>query len=140
MCEMTGKQNLVLKLLLNCISLVALAQGVSIRGTLTRGFPTTSSFHERHSMTATGPRLAYLMDLWDDKSASQLDEPELLRYRSNLLGADLRITNFGGGNTSSKVDTARPAGRDGEEGSVGEGKRRRSGEHQAQRICDAVSR
>ncbi|MEJ2010250.1 MAG: class II aldolase/adducin family protein, partial [Acidobacteriota bacterium] len=34
---------------------------------------------------------------------SSLDEPERLRYRSNLLGADLRITNFGGGNTSSKV-------------------------------------
>jgi len=32
-----------------------------------------------------------------------MDEPELLRYRSNLLGSDLRITNFGGGNTSSKM-------------------------------------
>ena len=32
--------------------------------------------------------------------ASKLDAPELLRYRSNLLGSDLRITNFGGGNTS----------------------------------------
>ncbi len=32
-----------------------------------------------------------------------LDEPELLRYRSNLLGSDLRITNFAGGNTSSKI-------------------------------------
>src|SRR5579872_3733236 len=47
--------------------------------------------------------LRYLKDLWDDKTAAMLDEPELLRYRSNLLGADLRITNFGGGNTSSKV-------------------------------------
>jgi len=54
-------------------------------------------------MTATATRLAYLTDLWDDKTASTLDEPELLRYRSNLLGADLRITNFAGGNTSSKV-------------------------------------
>ena len=33
---------------------------------------------------------------------------ELLRYRSNLLGADLRITNFGGGNTSSKFDLPDP--------------------------------
>ena len=33
---------------------------------------------------------------------------ELLRYRSNLLGADLRITNFGGGNTSSKFDLIDP--------------------------------
>jgi rhamnose utilization protein RhaD (predicted bifunctional aldolase and dehydrogenase) len=47
--------------------------------------------------------LRYLDDLWDNKVASSLDEPELLRYRSNLLGADLRITNFGGGNTSSKI-------------------------------------
>lgn len=54
-------------------------------------------------MNETATALAYLADLWDEKIASQLDEPELLRYRSNLLGADLRITNFGGGNTSSKV-------------------------------------
>ena len=45
----------------------------------------------------------YLSDLWDERLAAQLDEPEQLRYRSNLLGADLRITNFGGGNTSSKI-------------------------------------
>jgi rhamnose utilization protein RhaD (predicted bifunctional aldolase and dehydrogenase)/NAD(P)-dependent dehydrogenase (short-subunit alcohol dehydrogenase family) len=54
-------------------------------------------------MNETAIALAYLADLWDEKTASELDEPELLRYRSNLLGADLRITNFGGGNTSSKV-------------------------------------
>ena len=36
------------------------------------------------------------------------DPLELLRYRSNLLGADLRITNFGGGNTSSKIDLPDP--------------------------------
>jgi rhamnose utilization protein RhaD (predicted bifunctional aldolase and dehydrogenase)/NAD(P)-dependent dehydrogenase (short-subunit alcohol dehydrogenase family) len=47
--------------------------------------------------------LRYLEDRWDDKVASTLDEQELLRYRSNLLGSDLRITNFGGGNTSSKI-------------------------------------
>ena len=47
--------------------------------------------------------LRRLQDLWDEKVAAGMDEPELLRYRSNLLGADLRITNFGGGNTSSKV-------------------------------------
>ena len=48
-------------------------------------------------------RLRYLQNVWDTRVASGLDEPELLRYRSNLLGSDLRITNFGGGNTSSKV-------------------------------------
>jgi len=47
--------------------------------------------------------LRYLDDRWDDRIARGLDEPELLRYRSNLLGSDLRITNFGGGNTSSKL-------------------------------------
>ena len=47
--------------------------------------------------------LRFLKDLWDENTAARLDEPELLRYRSNLLGADLRITNFGGGNTSSKI-------------------------------------
>jgi rhamnose utilization protein RhaD (predicted bifunctional aldolase and dehydrogenase)/NAD(P)-dependent dehydrogenase (short-subunit alcohol dehydrogenase family) len=53
------------------------------------------------SQTATG--LQYLEDRWDEKLVAGMDEPELLRYRSNLLGSDLRITNFGGGNTSSKV-------------------------------------
>ncbi len=42
-------------------------------------------------------------DLWDDDFANRLDAVERLRYRSNLLGADQRITNTGGGNTSSKV-------------------------------------
>jgi rhamnose utilization protein RhaD (predicted bifunctional aldolase and dehydrogenase)/NAD(P)-dependent dehydrogenase (short-subunit alcohol dehydrogenase family) len=53
--------------------------------------------------TSTVTELRYLEDRWDDKTASNLDEQELLRYRSNLLGSDLRITNFGGGNTSSKI-------------------------------------
>jgi rhamnulose-1-phosphate aldolase/alcohol dehydrogenase len=44
-----------------------------------------------------------LASLWDEAHAKNLDEPGLLLYRSNLLGADLRITNFGGGNTSAKV-------------------------------------
>jgi len=53
--------------------------------------------------THTVSKLRYLDDRWDDAIARTLDEPELLRYRSNLLGSDLRITNFGGGNTSSKI-------------------------------------
>ena len=52
--------------------------------------------------------LTHLTDLWDDSAASALDEPELLRYRSNLLGADPRLTNFGGGNTSAKVEEIDP--------------------------------
>ena len=53
-------------------------------------------------------KLRYLEDRWDDTVARELDEPELLRYRSNLLGSDLRITNFGGGNTSSKIVQTEP--------------------------------
>ncbi|WP_158827483.1 bifunctional aldolase/short-chain dehydrogenase [Mucilaginibacter lacusdianchii] len=43
--------------------------------------------------------------LWDEAKAAELagDEVALLIYRSNLLGADLRLTNYGGGNTSCKV-------------------------------------
>jgi rhamnulose-1-phosphate aldolase/alcohol dehydrogenase len=51
---------------------------------------------------------AVIPDLWDEAHAAGLDEPELLLYRSNLLGSDLRITNFGGGNTSAVVETADP--------------------------------
>lgn len=43
--------------------------------------------------------------LWDEQRAAELegDEVALLVYRSNLLGADLRLTNYGGGNTSCKT-------------------------------------
>jgi rhamnose utilization protein RhaD (predicted bifunctional aldolase and dehydrogenase)/NAD(P)-dependent dehydrogenase (short-subunit alcohol dehydrogenase family) len=58
--------------------------------------------------TTAAPALKYLEDRWDDSIASTLDAPELLRYRSNLLGSDLRITNFGGGNTSSKITETDP--------------------------------
>src|ERR1700731_3779836 len=49
-----------------------------------------------------------LPNLWDDAVAAALDEPGQLLYRSNLLGSDLRITNFGGGNTSAKVEASDP--------------------------------
>jgi rhamnulose-1-phosphate aldolase/alcohol dehydrogenase len=49
-----------------------------------------------------------LPNLWDDALAAGLDEPGQLHYRSNLLGGDLRITNFGGGNTSAKVAMTDP--------------------------------
>src|SRR3984885_9036233 len=59
--------------------------------------PVTSSLH-------------HLKDLWVDSTAAGLEKDQLavLRYRSNLLGADLRITNFGGGNTSSKFELPDP--------------------------------
>jgi len=49
---------------------------------------------------AGGARLA---NLWDRAKADAMSEPERLIYRSNLLGSDKRITNYGGGNTSAKV-------------------------------------
>jgi rhamnose utilization protein RhaD (predicted bifunctional aldolase and dehydrogenase)/NAD(P)-dependent dehydrogenase (short-subunit alcohol dehydrogenase family) len=54
--------------------------------------------------------MKFLRNLWDDSAARAFEHDglELLRYRSNLLGADLRITNFGGGNTSSKLDLPDP--------------------------------
>jgi rhamnose utilization protein RhaD (predicted bifunctional aldolase and dehydrogenase)/NAD(P)-dependent dehydrogenase (short-subunit alcohol dehydrogenase family) len=52
----------------------------------------------------------YLKDLWNEDRVRELGSNPLalLRYRSNLLGADLRITNFGGGNTSSKIELPDP--------------------------------
>jgi rhamnulose-1-phosphate aldolase/alcohol dehydrogenase len=45
----------------------------------------------------------YVSDLWNDKDTQKLDEVEKLVYRSNKLGEDQRVTNTGGGNTSSKI-------------------------------------
>lgn len=52
--------------------------------------------------TTTFRHVSYL---WDETKAAELagDEVALLIYRSNLLGADLRLTNYGGGNTSCKA-------------------------------------
>ncbi len=55
---------------------------------------------------AMGDRL--LENRWDDAKAAALDEPGKLLYRSNLLGSDKRITNYGGGNTSAKVSETDP--------------------------------
>ena len=55
-----------------------------------------------HSKTINFQHVNYL---WDDKHAGTLAEDQiaLFLYRSNILGADLRITNYGGGNTSCKT-------------------------------------
>ncbi|MFP3591116.1 bifunctional aldolase/short-chain dehydrogenase [Chryseobacterium sp. SIMBA_038] len=47
----------------------------------------------------------YVDYLWDENKAAALgdDQVALFLYRSNILGADLRITNYGGGNTSCKT-------------------------------------
>ena len=52
-------------------------------------------------MSSTAPQR--LQNLWDDARAAGLTEPERLVYRSNILGSDKRVTNYGGGNTSSKI-------------------------------------
>ncbi len=57
------------------------------------------------SKTSAGNRL---QTLWDDNKSKGMTEPEKLLYRSNLLGSDKRITNYGGGNTSAKVMEADP--------------------------------
>src|SRR5271167_295692 len=45
---------------------------------------------------------------WSEMHANGLNPPALLLYRSNLLGADLTVTNFGGGNTSAKLRVQDP--------------------------------
>lgn len=54
---------------------------------------------------ASNKEFKHVSYLWDDKRAAELegDEVALLLYRSNLLGADLRLTNYGGGNTSCRA-------------------------------------
>jgi rhamnulose-1-phosphate aldolase/alcohol dehydrogenase len=61
-------------------------------------------------MTSRTTDFKHVSHLWDDKKAAELagDEIALLIYRSNLLGADLRLTNYGGGNTSCKAITKHP--------------------------------
>src|SRR4028118_461458 len=54
---------------------------------------------------STSTQFKHVSYLWDEAAAAALagDEVGLLIYRSNLLGADLRLTNYGGGNTSCKA-------------------------------------
>src|ERR1700716_3434504 len=56
-------------------------------------------------MSITTTQFKHVSYLWDNDKAANLagDEVALLIYRSNLLGADLRLTNYGGGNTSCKA-------------------------------------
>lgn len=61
-------------------------------------------------MSEVKTQFKHVSYLWDDEAAAKLagDEVALLVYRSNLLGADLRLTNYGGGNTSCKAMTKDP--------------------------------
>ena len=61
-------------------------------------------------MSTVTAKFKHVSYLWDEAKAAELagDEVALLVYRSNLLGADLRLTNYGGGNTSCKAITKDP--------------------------------
>ena len=86
------------------------------------------------------PHNVTLASLWDDTHAATLDEAGRLLYRSNLLGSDLRITNFGGGNTSAKIADRDPLSGEpvtvlwvkGSGGDIGSMKRLR---HVRKRLC-----
>ena len=60
---------------------------------------------KKEQVTNSANRFQHVSYLWNDDDAAKLagDEVALLIYRSNLLGADLRLTNYGGGNTSCKI-------------------------------------
>ncbi|MCP4384504.1 MAG: bifunctional rhamnulose-1-phosphate aldolase/short-chain dehydrogenase [Hyphomicrobiales bacterium] len=63
----------------------------------------TKGHHHGGTVVAASAHGNLLESLWDQNLAASMSESEQLLYRSNLLGSDLRITNFGGGNTSAKV-------------------------------------
>lgn len=60
------------------------------------------------STNSTATAFAIPDNRWDDAHAATLSPDALLLYRSNLLGSDLTVTNFGGGNTSAKLDGVDP--------------------------------
>jgi rhamnulose-1-phosphate aldolase/alcohol dehydrogenase len=59
-------------------------------------------------MVATATQFVVPANRWRDSYAASLDPAGLLLYRSNLLGSDLTVTNFGGGNTSAKLSERDP--------------------------------
>jgi len=60
------------------------------------------------SKGVSGIASARVESRWDEATAAILGPEQLLLYRSNLLGADKRVTNFGGGNTSAKLPMQDP--------------------------------
>src|SRR5262245_65946331 len=59
-------------------------------------------------MSAEQKQLSHVKYLWQDEEANKLQGLDRLVYRSNKLGADLTLTNTGGGNTSSKLTERDP--------------------------------
>jgi rhamnulose-1-phosphate aldolase/alcohol dehydrogenase len=68
--------------------------------TVTEGRPAQAS--------SAAIRFAVPVNQWDESVATELSPQQLLLYRSNLLGSDLTVTNFGGGNTSAKLTEVDP--------------------------------
>src|SRR5215468_3551035 len=67
------------------------------------------SLRYKESMdTVTSLPFAIPLNRWSPEGASGRSPAELLLYRSNLLGSDLTVTNFGGGNTSAKIEDRDP--------------------------------
>ncbi|MFC4593962.1 bifunctional rhamnulose-1-phosphate aldolase/short-chain dehydrogenase [Sphingobium tyrosinilyticum] len=62
----------------------------------------------QNSVSSAAIPFAVPTSRWDDGIAATLSPAELLLYRSNLLGSDLTVTNFGGGNTSAKIQETDP--------------------------------
>lgn len=67
---------------------------------------TINSTHNQQPGTALP--FAVPQSRWSDEHAAGLSPAQLLLYRSNLLGSDLTVTNFGGGNTSAKLQDRDP--------------------------------
>jgi rhamnulose-1-phosphate aldolase/alcohol dehydrogenase len=62
-----------------------------------------------HTQLKTKPsEFAVPENNWSQKATTNMTEQELLLYRSNLLGSDLTVTNYGGGNTSAKIQSPCP--------------------------------
>src|SRR5207244_8486416 len=80
----------------------------AVAGAGARTTPPSRTAARGAATTARGASDDYLRSRWDDAVAAALDPVARLVYRSNLLGADARITNTGGGNTSSKIAATDP--------------------------------
>ena len=64
--------------------------------------------HSNNSSVEGNKGFKHVSYLWDDAKAASLSPSDRVVYRSNLLGSDQRVTNTGGGNTSSKLSETDP--------------------------------
>src|ERR1700742_829725 len=74
----------------------------------TDGFLQVIGWRRGSSYMSQATQFAVPQSKWSDETAAKLSPEQLLLYRSNLLGSDLTITNFGGGNTSGKIAAKDP--------------------------------